>query len=95
MSLYTDSAGMHSVPTDNLVSMKWDHLARVLVTGATGTLGYNIVRHLGAKFPDMRLDVLMRNLNYGLFADLPNVVPEQIDLLDTPRVLQATCGRTQ
>lgn len=49
------------------------HLARVLVTGATGTLGYNIVRHLGAAHPKTRLLVLMRTLDESLFSNLPNL----------------------
>lgn len=58
------------------------HLARVLVTGASGTLGYNIVRHLGLTHPSTHVHVLMRTLDPTLFADLPNVVLEQVDLAD-------------
>ena len=58
------------------------HLARVLITGASGTLGYNIVRHLGVTHPQSRLHVLMRTLDETLFADLPNVELEQVELGD-------------
>jgi nucleoside-diphosphate-sugar epimerase len=58
------------------------HLARVLVTGASGTLGYNIVRHLGATHPKTRVHVLMRTLDHTLFADLPNVDLEHVDMAD-------------
>ena len=56
------------------------HLARVLVTGASGTLGYNLVRHLGAVHPETRVHVLMRTLDESLFSDLPNVDLERVDM---------------
>ncbi|MEO7029020.1 MAG: NAD-dependent epimerase/dehydratase [Acidobacteriaceae bacterium] len=65
------------------------HLERVLITGATGTLGYNIVRELGQAHPETRILVLMRKLDAALFADLPNVALEQVDMLDTARLLEA------
>jgi len=58
------------------------HLTRVLITGATGTLGYNIVRQLAAKYPCMALRVLMRRINKELFADLHTVTLEQADMFD-------------
>ena len=58
------------------------HLKRVLLTGATGTLGYNIVRHLGAVHQESRVHVLMRTLDRELFKDLPNVTLEQVDMAD-------------
>ena len=58
------------------------HLERVLVTGATGTLGYNIVRLLGVTHPDTRVHVLMRTVDETLFADLPNIEIEQVDMAD-------------
>jgi len=58
------------------------HLARVLVTGASGTLGYNIVRHLGATHPTTHVRVLMRTLDETLFGDLPNVDLEKVDMAD-------------
>jgi len=64
------------------------HLHRVLVTGASGTLGYNVVRHLGVQHPETRLHILMRKLDPTLFADLPNVTLEQVDMTDTPRLAQ-------
>ncbi len=65
------------------------HLQRVLITGASGTLGYNVVRHLGNKYPGSRLCVLMRAPNPALFADLPNVQLERVDLGDTERLTEA------
>jgi len=59
------------------------HLHRVLVTGASGTLGYNVVRHLGIEHPEMNLHILMRRLDRELFADLPNVSIQQVDMADT------------
>ncbi len=58
------------------------HLSRILVTGATGTLGYNIVRRLGAVHSASRVLVQMRNPDATLFDDLPNVDSEQVDLAD-------------
>lgn len=65
------------------------HLERVLVTGASGTLGYNVVRQLGVQHPETRLHVLMRKAMPELFADLSNVTVEQVDMLDTPRLAAA------
>lgn len=59
------------------------HLSRVLVTGGTGTLGYNIVRHLGRTHPLTQVMVLMRTLDESLFADLSNVRIHKVDLADT------------
>ena len=64
------------------------HLERILVTGATGTLGYNIVRQLGKSHPESRLLALMRTLDETLFTDLPNVSIEQLDILNTDRVVE-------
>jgi nucleoside-diphosphate-sugar epimerase len=65
------------------------HLHRVLITGASGTLGYNVVQHLGVKHPKTRLHILMRSADPGLFANLPNVTMEQVDMADTARLTQA------
>jgi UDP-glucose 4-epimerase len=65
------------------------HLERVLVTGASGTLGYNIVRHLGLMHPTTAINLLMRRPDPILFADLPNVTIEQVDIADTPRLTQS------
>lgn len=65
------------------------HLAKVLVTGATGTLGYNVVRHLAATHPLTRVHVLMRTIDKTLFADLPNVDLELVDLANIARLKQA------
>ena len=65
------------------------HLARVLVTGASGTLGYNIVRHLGLKYPKTSLRLLMRRPDPALFADLGNVSIEPVDIFYTPQMAKA------
>ncbi len=65
------------------------HLARVLVTGASGTLGYNIVRRLGSMHPKTRVHVLMRTLDATLFADLSNVTLEQVDMANFEASQQA------
>ncbi len=64
------------------------NLGRLLVTGATGTLGYNVVRHLGLKHRETRLHILMRTLNHELFSDLPNVTLEKVDMAETARLMQ-------
>ena len=65
------------------------HLARVLVTGASGTLGYNIVRQLGAMHSKTHVHVLMRTLDETLFGDLANVDLEQVDMADFEASKQA------
>ncbi len=69
--------------------MPQPHLERVLVTGASGTLGYNIVRHLGLTHPATVIRLLMRRPDPALFADLANVGLEQVDITDTPRLTKA------
>lgn len=69
--------------------MTHPHLARVLVTGASGTLGYNIVRQLGRKHPEASIRLPMRRPDPSLFQDLANVTLEEMDILDTPRLRQA------
>lgn len=68
------------------------HLQRVLVTGASGTLGYNAVRHLAFTHPEMSLRILMRRLDPQLFAGLSNVTLEQVDMADTARLTQAVAS---
>ena len=70
------------------------HLERVLMTGASGTLGYNIVRTLGSLHPETQVYVLMRTLDHTLFADLPNVQLEQVDMADFAR-MTASVERVQ
>ena len=65
------------------------HLARVLVTGASGTLGFNLVRHLGATHPETRVHVLMRTPDRSLFGDLAQVELEQVDMGDFAQVKAA------
>lgn len=69
--------------------MPLPHLGRVLVTGASGTLGYNIVRKLGATHPETRVHVLMRTPDDALFGDLPNVDLERVDMADFAASAQA------
>lgn len=65
------------------------HLAKVLITGATGTLGYNIVRLLASAHPRTRIFLLMRTLDASLFADCPNVQLRQVDMFDIPGLKQS------
>jgi len=58
------------------------------VTGASGTLGYNIVRHLGLAHPETSLRLLMRTPDAALFADLPNATLAQVDIAHTESVRQ-------
>ena len=68
------------------------HLHRVLITGGSGTLGYNIVRHLGATHPGSQLRVLMRTPDASLFSDLFNVSLEQVDLADAEQLTSAVAA---
>ncbi len=65
------------------------HLERVLITGASGTLGYNLVRHLGLKQPGMRQLLLMRSPRSSLFTDMANVSLMQVDMNDSPQLTRA------
>ena len=65
------------------------HLERVLVTGASGTLGYNVVRQLGVTHPETRVRVLMRTLDHTLFSDLESVDLQQVDMADLAGVARA------
>jgi nucleoside-diphosphate-sugar epimerase len=65
------------------------HLNRVLITGASGTLGYNVVQHLGQKHPETSLRILMRTPDETLFAGLPNVSVQQLDMADTAALTRA------
>lgn len=65
------------------------HLHRVLITGASGTLGYNVVQHLGVRHPETQLLLLMRKSEPELFSTLPNVTIEEVDMVDTPRLYGA------
>jgi UDP-glucose 4-epimerase len=54
---------------------------RLLITGASGTLGYNIVRRLGAD-PRKQLLVPLRNIDPGLFVESANLKTARVDLAD-------------
>lgn len=69
--------------------MPCPHLERVLLTGATGTLGYNIVQYLGAKHPETRVHLLMRELDPSLFEKLTNVDCQQLDITDSRELTQS------
>ena len=56
------------------------HLDRVLITGASGTLGYNIVRHLASTHPATRIHLLLRKPDPHLFAEFVNVGQQKADL---------------
>ena len=68
------------------------HLERVLITGASGTLGYNVVRQLSQSHPETRLHLLMRVADENLFRDLRNVTQQQVDMLDTDGLCAAVKG---
>ena len=72
-----------------LIHAGQSHLERILVTGASGTLGYNVVRHLALNHPEMSLLLLMRRPDPELFAGFSNVTMEQVDMADTDRLKQA------
>jgi nucleoside-diphosphate-sugar epimerase len=65
------------------------HLERVLVTGASGTLGYNIVQLLGKMHPETRLHLLLRETQPALFEDLANVNCQQLDITNSRELTQA------
>jgi nucleoside-diphosphate-sugar epimerase len=68
--------------------MPCPHLERVLVTGASGTLGYNIVQHLGTMHPETRLHLLMRTPDPSLFGNLANADSRQLDISDSKELAQ-------
>jgi UDP-glucose 4-epimerase len=65
------------------------HPAKVLVTGASGTLGYNIVHLLAATHPRTRIVLLMRAPDPALFAACPNVQIRQVDMFDRAKLKQS------
>ena len=65
------------------------HLERILITGGSGTLGYNVVRQLAAAHPESDFRVLLRSPDASLFGDLANVSIAQVDMLDTARLVEA------
>lgn len=64
------------------MGMPQAHLQRILLTGGSGTLGYNVVRHLGKKHPETEIRVLMRVPDQTLFAELGNVEVVRNDIGD-------------
>jgi hypothetical protein len=70
-------------------SMHWPHSERVLLSGATGTLGYNIVQHLGAKHPETHVHLLMRELDPSLFEKLANVDCQLLDITNSRELTQS------
>jgi nucleoside-diphosphate-sugar epimerase len=69
--------------------MMRSHLQRVLVTGASGTLGFNVVERLAALHPEMNVLLLLRTVDTELFAGFSNVRTTKVDMADTPRVAAA------
>lgn len=65
------------------------HLARVLITGASGTLGYNIVRQLAATNPRTRIKIFLRRPDPHLFEDFPNVGQQKVDMAEIGRFTEA------
>jgi nucleoside-diphosphate-sugar epimerase len=65
------------------------HLERVLVTGASGTLGYNIVQLLGKRHPETRVHLLLRELHPALFENLANIACQQLDITNSKELTQA------
>lgn len=68
------------------------HLERILITGASGTLGYNVVRDLGKRYPASKLHALLRTPDPALFGDLANVTLEQVDLANTAKLASAVAA---
>ncbi len=66
------------------------HMRRVLVTGPSGTLGYNIVRHIARKYPATRILAFLRHPDPNLFGDFPNVAQQRMDITDTAALTRAT-----
>ena len=58
---------------------------RILITGASGTLGFNIVRLL-ASDPDNQIVLPLRTLQPAAFHRYTNVHMRQADLSDTPQI---------
>ena len=63
-------------------------MKRLLVTGASGTLGYNVVRLVASECPDVTVLLAMRRPLPELFADLPNVSIARWDMFDQKRTAQ-------
>jgi len=72
--------------------MPQNHLARVLVTGASGTLGYNVIHCLAEKHPETRFLVLMRTPDPELFASYVNVTIQKVDMTETPTLTAAVAS---
>lgn len=69
--------------------MPSSHLAKVLITGASGTLGYNIVHLLADAHPHTQIFLLMRTPDAALFDNNPNVHIRQVDMFDKAQLRQA------
>jgi nucleoside-diphosphate-sugar epimerase len=69
--------------------MPLPHLAKVLITGASGTLGYNIVHLLAATHPRTQLFLLMRTPDPLLFSGCPNVHILQVDMFDKRKLAKS------
>jgi UDP-glucose 4-epimerase len=58
------------------------------VTGASGTLGFNIVQQLSAKHPDVQICLFVRTPRPDLFEGSSNVVQKTIDMMDTTNLIK-------
>jgi UDP-glucose 4-epimerase len=65
------------------------HLARILLTGASGTLGYNVVQHLATTHPCTEIFLLMRSPDPALFANCGNVKILHVDMFDSVALKQS------
>ncbi len=65
------------------------HLERVLITGATGTLGYNIVQHLGIDAPGDACPPLDARIGPLALRKLANVDCQQLDITNSRELTQS------
>ena len=63
-------------------------MKRLLITGATGTLGFNITRLVAGARPDTPIVVAMRQPDSAPFFDLPNVTVARWDMFDAARTAE-------
>lgn len=63
-------------------------MKRLLLTGASGTLGYNVTRKFAALHPDVSVVVAMRRPQPEFFADLANVEIVRWDMIDKRRTAE-------
>src|SRR5438045_1193880 len=69
--------------------MKRPQLDRILLTGASGTLGYNVVQHLATTHSCTEMFLLMRSPDPVLFANCGNVRILHVDMFDSVALKQS------